>query len=377
MAQGDSWADPIIIGTPTMTAAEIWADFLSKNDNSSYRGKYMRFTDIHLDANNNLDISGTGTRTDPYIVSTYHEMWSVTGATYIYECHLVEEDINDPTADRHYIYNDIRNDRVIYCTFKPIPSLIDFNSIYDSYRSTLYIYVKIDPNGWTWLNLKLTCSDSSGMICTGSSSYGNGVLKHLILLNCIAKIGTARSLCAAKFEDSILQMRCDEAEGSSALGFIYNRDNSTVDYVRCSVSFSIYATGRRLYGGYANSPKFYDSKINLDIEVDDTVNTSAANQLGMYRSVVTGSVRCRNVTSRSSGYPLFNIAYSSIYDVKDEDLGTPSRAYPMISDVQSSVYNKEKNTNWTDKIGFVGVTSEELLSPTTLQSKGLPIGVDT
>ena len=117
--------------------------------------------------------------------------------------------------------------------------------------------------------------------------------------------------------------------------------------------------------------------VSVDIEVADTVLNNTANQLGLYRSIVTGNVKCRQSSSRTGGYPLFATAYSSIYDVKDEDLDTPARAYPMIQNVQSSVYNKEKNTNWTDKTGCVGVTSEELLSPTTLRSKGLPIGVDT
>lgn len=375
MAQGDSWADPIIIGEDATTPAEVWADFLNKKSDGS--GKYMRFRDVHLDANGDFDIAGSGTSEDPFIVSTYNEMLHVTGATYSYECHLVEDIVNDPTADRHYIYNDIVNDRVIYCTFKPIPSLINFNAIYDDYIGYLSIANKIDVNGWTWLNLRLTANRSVGAINCAYNYYNDlSYIQHLILLNCSIKLDDALTLFTARFNDSIMQFDVGESSGSSPFGFLYNGSNGTRDFYRCSVYLSVNTPNRIINGGYNTSVYFYDSKITIDLDVDDATANYASKLVTLYRSIVTGKAKYRRATHAYSA-PLFCHIYDSIYDVEDRDVNAQTNTYPQPSEAQRSVFNKTKNSWWTDMTGLTGVTSEELLSPTALQSAGLPIGVDT
>ena len=353
-----------------------WQEFLDYKSSGS--GNYIRFADIHVDANGNFDIEGSGTEEDPYIVSTINEMLHVTGATYSYECHLVEKMINDPTADRHYIYYDSLNDTTIYCTFKPIPSTINFNSIYDDYCDYLSISNKIDVNGWTWLNLRLTCSYSNGAIyCYYNYENDLSYIQHLVLLNCIIKLGDAVAFLCARFNDSILHISVGEGNGLNRYGFRYNRSGSTRDFYRCSVSLSVNTPNRTLYGVYSADTGlcFYDCKVTVDLDVNDATANYATNLLFLYRSVATGNAKYR-CTSHSGAFPLFCATYDSIYDIKDEDINAETNAYPQPYDAQRSVFNKTKNAWWTDMTGLTGATSDELLSPSTLQSKGLLIGVD-
>lgn len=134
MAAGDSWAEPIVV--------DNWPDFVAYNADSAYNNKYMKF------ANPSREITGSGTQTDPFIVSTYDELFAKTGATHAYQCELVN------TEKQLYMYNDI------FCRYDSSLTTIDFNNI--EFPSTaLSIRLNIDFNGWTLANIEKDITSSS------------------------------------------------------------------------------------------------------------------------------------------------------------------------------------------------------------------------
>lgn len=88
-----------------------------------------------------MAISGSGTSTDPYIVSTYEEMLFATGATYIWEVKLIDRE------QKIYRYEDI------YCQYDDSLTTIDFNDIQpNGYSSTFGLNPAMNFNGWTLKN---------------------------------------------------------------------------------------------------------------------------------------------------------------------------------------------------------------------------------
>lgn len=367
MAAGDSWADPIIIGENATTATEVWEDFLAKKNDGS--GKYMRFKNV------NTSISGTGTQADPYQVSTYQEMLTATGAEYIYECKLINYDVESPTAIRTYMYKN--NDIVKYCAFDPQPTTIDFNSISNNeYISNQAVSNHIDVNGWTWLNLKIYINggQAGAMFTSNYTSNNDADISNLILLNTQAKTNVSNDGCYVfniKMVDSIMQLDID-ASGmgtNQILGFSYT-DNYGCGLESCSVIFKTTSNNNCQF-----SPSYSGGSIPIKNSVVDFdvvcktfgTRTSGNARFSVNRSVLKGKIKYSSI----SNYATFNV-YDSIIDIDFDSTTNPSPP----GGKSNSVFNKDK-VNWQDSTGFVGVISSELLSPTTLQTKGLPIGVDT
>lgn len=115
-----------------------WDEFLQYNSS----GNNIKFANPH-EENGEIVLSGTGTQTDPYIVSSYEEMLFATGATYIWEVKLIDRE------QKIYRYEDI------YCRYDDSLSTIDFNLIQpEGFSATLtFLANSVDFNGWTFENL--------------------------------------------------------------------------------------------------------------------------------------------------------------------------------------------------------------------------------
>lgn len=357
MAQGDSWADPIIIGENAETPAEVWADFLSKAW-SGTAGQCMRFKDIHT------TISGTGTVSDPYQVSTYHEMLTATGASYIWQCKLIDYDEESPTAIRTYIYDD--GETVKYCAFDPTPTTIDFNDIYEEYITPIETNCKIDVNGWTWLNLRVNCSQTGAFFAKYDYNNSESYYANLILLNCqmAASGNDIMSMFSARFDKSIIQ--ADVAyDGSGNLYWYYSNTSSNHNFYKCAVKLKINAPNATVYAcAYSGTMYARDSTLDFDIIAGTIANRAA--YFDTENCVFKG-----NVNSRNMDY-FFGANHNTIFDISD--VGGSNLIASLAHN--NSVFNKNK-LGWSDSTGLIGVTSEQLLSPTALQAAGLSIGVDT
>ena len=373
MAQGDSWADPIIIGENATTPAEVWADFMSKKW-SGTAGQCMRFKDVHT------TISGTGTASDPYQVSTYNEMLTATGATEVWQCKLIDYDEESPTAIRTYIYDN--GETVKYCAFDPTPTTIDFNNIYESLIAGIDTNCKIDVNGWTWLNLRVACAQNVGILhCAYDYYNANSYFVNLILLNCQAEAAgdSWRCLCTAKVEYSILHINLNFS-GAGQLIWFYSDTSSNKHFNKCSCKLKINAPDATVCGGaYSGGISFDNGVLDLDVTAKTFSNMNNC-YFNSVRSVIKGKFKADNM-----GYYLGGIG-DCIFDISDGE-GAELRA-PLIH--ERCVFNSDKidityapsqginrHSDWRGQTGLSPVTSEQLLSPTALQAAGLSIGVDT
>lgn len=374
MAQGDSWDDPIIIGENAETPAEVWADFMSKKW-SGTAGQCMRFKDIHT------TISGTGKATDPYQVSTYHEMLTATGAEYIWQCKLIDYDEESPTAIRTYIYDD--GETVKYCAFDPTPTTIDFNDIYEGLIAGIQTNCKIDVNGWTWLNFRIACSRNEGILHSAYDYYNaDSYFANLILLNGqmeAAADNDYRQLFSAKVMDSIIQTTVNYS-GNGSLIWFYTTTRSNRYFYRCSCKLKINAPNATICGGgYYESFYAEDCVFDFDITAGTFSNMSNG-YFDCVRSVIKGKIKADN----TSYY--FGANHDTIFDISDSE-GREIKA-PLAHD--RSVFNSDKinitynpseyidrHSDWRNQTGLAPVTSEQLLSPTALRAAGLSIGVDT
>lgn len=385
MARGDSWDDPIIIGENATTPAEVWADFMSKKW-SGTAGQCMRFKDIHLDENGEFDISGSGTYSDPYIVSTYNEMLHATGAAYSYQCKLVQDEDHQqqeisPTEPRLYVYINELTGATTYCSFNPTPTTINFNDIYEESINPIETNCKIDVNGWTWLNLRVNCSQNGAFYADYDYNNANSYYANLILLNCqMAATGNGvMSMFSARFDTSIIQAVVTYND-SGYLYWYYSSQRSNHNFYKCAVKLTIDAPNATVYAcAYSGTMYAADSTLDLDITAGAIANRSA--YFDTERCVFKGNIKAINAVNY-----FFGANGDTIFDISDSE-GRWIKA-PIIhercvfnSDKIDITYNPsegiDRHSDWRNQTGLSPFTSEQLFSPTALQAAGLLIGVDT
>ena len=231
MATGDSWADPIIV--------DNWEDFVAYNADSAYNNKYMKF------ANTSREIVGSGTQTDPFVVSTYDELFAKTGASHAYQCELVN-------AETHlYMYDDI------FCQYDSSLTTIDFNNT--EFPSTaLSIRLNIDFNGWTLANIEKSVNSYP----IASFDATSLTLKGLILKNLVA------SGVNSVFDNYSYYTTIDE----SAINIILN-STSNSGALRLNAfnvkksSVSITARGKSIESGESTN-KVEQTNIYYDVDVE-------------------------------------------------------------------------------------------------------------
>lgn len=365
-----SQANPYVIDNSDGLA---WDNFVYMNTGSLAYGDYVTFADVHVDENGNFDISGTGTSSDPFIVSTYREMLHCTGASSIHQCKLIARDETTREMTYRYDIEDTETHEITskYCLYNPAPTTIDFNDISETYIDSIRVINKWDCNGWTFLNPRVNMNGGSSnpnAIFYNDISNAN-YISNLIMLNCMAKPTSTQYnsyVFAIKVTDSIMHIDIDASNlGDTNYLFLCMAGSYTSGFARNSSALKVTGSSTTFNGSDSGSILIEDSLFDWDIDVY-TIGHSSNCYSDVLRTTIKGKAKC---TTYGSGF--FGVFSDSIFDV---DCTTAFFPAPVIKD--ASVYNNEK-VSWTDSSGLMGVTSAELLSPTTLQSKGLAIGVDT
>ena len=323
MAQGDSWADPIIV--------DNWADFLTNNVAS----KYVKF------ANPSRTITGDGSSGNPWVVSTYDEMLTKTGATYIYQVKLIDREA------KKYKYGDV------YCIYDDSLTTIDFNNEptmpEGGYTSDLKIEANVDFNGWTLKNITMNR-------CTFrmTKRNKNARISNLLVYGYFS--GSAFYLDAG-CEHFIVSMHVNNDSGNTQTA-IYTPTNELYGWT--SGSLSLRCTGKVAVG----IAIFINTTVNLN------VNSSQFTMQSTYfkNALVTGDVVITDTSVFSIGHTINN----SIFDFNH----TGTETITVYSSVNSvSVYNSDK-FSVTPKTNLIGVDTATLKSASDLADVGFPIGVD-
>ena len=375
-----SQANPYVIDNSDGLA---WSNFTALNNNSDNKAKYLRFADVHVDENGNFDISGTGTSADPYIVSTYREMLNCTGASNIHQCKMIAKDDTTREITYRYDYEDPETHAVTskYCRYNPVPTTIDWNDISEGSRSTIYVIMHCDFNGWTLLNFRISAGDSGqwcGFFTSGRVSSDQADVYNGFFLNTQIDCSTTgyASLFNANMHDNIMHLDVISATSSHSVGFCYSASYGH-GFSRNSLTLKIY--GNRGFSGYniGENYEIVDSVIYLDAEfqvygIPDSDGSKGS--ISLIRSTLKGEYKFVTAGTKS----FIRSCTDSIYDV--ETIPERAAVVPQVGATRC-IYNNDK-VAWTQEYwaehGWTGVSSEHLLSPSWLQEHtNFPIGVDT
>ena len=178
-----------------------WEEFLQYNTD----GNTIKFANPH-EVDGEIILQGSGSQSNPYIVSTYDEMLFATGASDIWKVKLINREqklyryryISDYDEQRNPIYSEI------FCKYDDSLSTINFNDIQpEGFTDRLSFDAdSIDFNGWTFLNLIIKSELSFNnevdnahingrfinMIVDTPNAYAIRVIKPSYTKNCVFDI---------------------------------------------------------------------------------------------------------------------------------------------------------------------------------------------
>lgn len=337
-----------------------WTDFQSYNGTGN-RSKYAQFASPHKNYETGvITLTGAGTRSNPYVVSSYEELLYATGASETWECMLIDEE------NRLYVYKPTE-DTEICCRYDSAPSTIDFNYIYtNGFTSDWYLEMMTDFNGWTFLNMRMNNYQIIG------DNSGSSNLKNIIMLNFSSS--HAQPFNRFKFINSIFQGENSSTSngacglwGRSVYSGIYN--SAFTMKVRCgggTAAWKFVVT----YDSY--KLPIIDSVIDIDVEAYN-IGQGDYSTSSTCPELTNTLVKGRMKASGSYNNIVFWSANKCIFDFKDDRYGQGlPRPY---SDCVNSVYNSDK-VGWSNKSGLTGANTATINSPTALQAMGFPIYVD-
>ena len=318
---GTSWSDPYIV--------DNWADFLTVMSSG-----YVKFANPHEEGGVFV-LSGSGTSTDPYIVSTYEEMLFATGASYIYQVKLIDRDT------KMYKYGDI------YCIYDDSLTTIDFNDITPSgYTSGIEIRANVDFNGWTLRNIRI---NTGGYIALSS------LTKNMRLLNTLvfdaSPFGWFNNV-----HDSIIQIEQYSSVSNPTFTTAGNLYNSSLSvYNRSNSSYKM--------NGGRNTFYVYNSKIHADMDSEN--GYVIFGDMKIDNSLITGRGNGSTISGNNFIYWITN----SIIDLEYDN----SMTFYIAS---NTIYNSDKIPNQSPVSGLTGLTTEQLKTASEIAATGFPIGVD-
>ena len=328
-----------------------WDEFLQHNTS----GDTVKFANPH-EENGEIVLSGTGTQTDPYIVSTYEEMLFATGATYIWEVKLIDREqkiyryryISDYDEQRNPIYSEI------FCKYDDSLSTIDFNLIQpEGFIDSLYFLAdRIDFNGWTLLNIIIKYD----MVFRNevNEAYKNGRFINLIIQNS----GTAIAIHRPSYVKAcIFDIFVENTSSYSIFDEVPSNSAITIR-AALNTSFSI--------SNYA-SHWVQNTIVNLNIPSD----VSASWNFGSW-AADTCLVQGVGETTDSSTLTLAELSKYTIFN-----FGTSKQWSKPNTLSGLTLINSTKAPNVTsDADLFKLVSNSDMQSAQALANLGFPVGVD-
>lgn len=328
-----------------------WDEFLQYN---VYENT-IKFANPH-EVDGQIILEGSGSQSNPYIVSTYEEMLFATGASYIWEVKLVNRD--KKLYQYRYIAGYAQPNEPIYadvfCIYDDSLSTIDFRQIQpEGFTDRLYFIAgRIDFNGWTLLNITIKYD----MVFNNEvdEAYKNGRFINLIIQNDRTAIDIHRP---SYVKACIFDIFVENTSSFSIFNEIPSNSAITIRAAQ-STRFSI---------SNSSSHWVQNTVVNLNIPSD----LSASWSFGLWSPdtcLVQGVGETANTTSIHvadySRYTIFNFETSKQW-------GKPN----SLSGV--TLINSTKAPNVTSGVAlFKLVPDENMRSAQELAKLGLPIGVD-
>ena len=279
-----------------------WATFLENISGSTD----IKWANPH-EVDGTIVLTGNGSRTSPYVVSTVDEMLFATQASSIYKVKLINKELG--------LYRYTENDTEVYCLYDRTPTTIDFNDINpNGYSDTTSIMPSVDFNGWTLKNLRFL-------------NYGrfafNNTLSNVNMLNIIDENGLTEAGvigCNGVAENIKLSCMYSCSQGYAIFG-VRSGSNSAFRGLINS-SFDVITTQRVVKvladSGYHYTPKADSLKINVKLSTESTNPPAILCGIILYNSKITGEITAPNCPDSyyNTGAILSNASTNNIIDIK-------------------------------------------------------------
>lgn len=330
-----------------------WDEFCVYKDTS---GVYIKFANPH----EGQTIQGSGTASSPYIISSYEEMLTATGAQYIWQVKLVDRDA------KKYKFGDV------YCQYDDSLSTIDFNDIQpEGFTEQLTMSCSgIDFNGWTLFNIKSSASGALTMSAT---------IKNLRLSNMFFESDSdgASIIRCDSLSDSVLDIYANSLV-PIAENIVVLRSVSSGNQNWNSISINLKARGTGIINmGWTSSTyrvTLNNSVINLDcdcynLKLGNRTQSASLSGNSFNNCLIKGDIKTTSTSSVMLGCYFTNC----IYDVSYEGNGKLATSYGGDG---VNFYNSEKVDDTTELVrGITPATTANLKDAEWLYSQGFPIGV--
>lgn len=287
---------------------------------------------------------GTGTYSDPYVVTSWAEFESYNTADY--------------AGDYVAFYRDI-----------------DFSLIYpNGCRDGLVIYPNIIGNDQHWLKLCVL-----GRNPTVTAIDFRGTVENLYIDGMYAN--AIESLIAPRGEITGLHLtaQIDNNGVTQIFGGVLVRPafTSTISFVDSELDIRVRTRGNIHFQTRSTESvmKLKNTSVNIDFECSEENMPHYINNIEMDASMFTGVIK-------SSGDVTLQICQKSPYEYTqslwDVKVEAP-RVYceSVYGNDDCCYYNTDKTTFYGDTLDWIGLTTEQLADETELEDAGFPIGGDS
>jgi len=354
-----------------------WDEFLQHNTS----GDTVKFANPH-EVDGEIILEGSGSQSNPYIVSSYEELLFATGASYIWQVKLVNRDkklyqyryIAGYVQPNEPIYADI------YCRYDDSLSTIDFNQIQpNGYYSALTIYPVLNLNGWTWKNAVFHRSGYFRF----TNFVSNAIFKDFFSDNKTTSVGCCIS-CDAQ-ASNIKMSGTFDTDGVSIFGVRSGSNSAYRGLINSSFDFKLIGKSK-LFGDSGNgyTPTLESCNVHFDLTDNREAAVSLENNSEFHNCLFSGNIKAPNCTHSyltstnlmrpSSSYNIINIQAEV-----EEGHNKPYINFTY-SNVFSylNIYVNDGNVDYYIKEGsnIVGVPSATLKNAQALYDLGLPMAVE-
>ena len=352
-----------------------WDEFLQHNTS----GDTVKFANPH-EVDGTITLEGSGSQSNPYIVSSYEELLFATGATDLWQVKLVNRDrklyqyryIVDYAQPNEPIYEDV------FCIYDDSLSTIDFNLIQENgYTSVFNFNPTMNFNGWT---LKNAVFHDYGYFKL-KSDVSNAIFKDFFSDNKTTYYGCVS--CDAQ-ASNIKMSGTFDTDGKAVFSVRSGSNSSYRGLINSSFDFTLLGKSKMFTdSGNSYTPKMENCNVHFELTDNREAAVSLDNSIECYSCLYSGNIKAPNCTHTYDS--IVRLMYSgskySIFNIKAEVEAGHNNPYLNLTGSNTfqtlNIYVNDGNVDYNIQSGsnIVGVSEATLKNAQDLYNLGLPIAV--
>lgn len=345
-----------------------WDDYLKVRPQTVATETFIKFANKNI-KNGEFTGSGSGTRDNPYICNTFEEICLTLGCNKIWQADIYDD---CEETDKMKVYYNSKTDK--YAKHVRTPTTIDLEEYLDKDDvTTLDIGGVVNFNGWTLTNIR----------CINVSSFLRMYkVEGVIITNFVYENDDNNRDIFDPMEyiyDSMIQIHISmpiiDDMGYTIQVFSYRSGGSKIKKSTIDVSGVCNHFCLCEDASYdSNVCHIYDSIVNFDLSVKCLYEYNSGKY---FNTKLTGKIKTRQGSTGANRNHILGRAFiDSIIDVEIED-ATDFKFFRSSDTYNTnSLYNSDKLSLASGITGFTGISTKSLESAKDIADTGFPIGVD-